>query len=147
MSIINPHHLAISRCSRILSNPPAMFNPTPAPASYRHVHIRHQMFPSLVFPVLVYAPSLFTSMLHSQPGSQSAFGAIGGYCVPFFSTFGSQVHHVSLGSLSMTIGTCWPQPHQEDFSVLRVSYAPERQRESYTASRAGAAFTHDVECE
>lgn len=76
----------------------------------------------LVSTEVAYASSFFTSILHSQPGSQSALGAMGGYLFPSFSTFGSQVHHDSFGILSMTIGTCEPQPHQEDFSVLGVSY-------------------------
>ena len=50
--------------------------------------------------------SLFTNKLHSQPGSQSAFAAIGGYCTPSFSTLGSHVHQEFLSILSMTMGTC-----------------------------------------
>jgi hypothetical protein len=49
-------------------------------------------------------------------GSQSAFGALGGYTFPSTSTFGSQVHLSSSGIESITIGICWPQPHHDDFS-------------------------------
>lgn len=48
--------------------------------------------------------SFLTNILHSQPGSQSAFAAIGGYCVPSFSTLGVHVHQDSLSILSMTRG-------------------------------------------
>ena len=95
-----------------------------------------------------FSPSAsFTSNLHSQPGSQSAFGAIGGYCVPSFSTFGSQVHQDSLGSLSMTMGTCWPQPHQEVFSRRGVSLVIQGREEEErwglgTAGGAGSALAH-----
>lgn len=53
-----------------------------------------------------------------QPGR---FGVEGGYSLPCFSTLGSQVHHSSWGTLSMTPGTCWPQPNQVVFSVVCVS--------------------------
>jgi hypothetical protein len=42
--------------------------------------------------------------------------AFGGYILPSTSTFGSQVHLSSSGMESMTVGICWPQPHQEAFS-------------------------------
>lgn len=46
--------------------------------------------------------------------SQSTF-PIGGYSLPSLVTFGSQVHHSSLGTLSRTPGTWLPQPHQVVF--------------------------------
>jgi len=52
----------------------------------------------------------------SDIGSQSAVAAFGGYILPSTSTFGSQVHLSSSGMESMTVGICWPQPHQEAFS-------------------------------
>ena len=82
-------------------------------------------------------------MLHSQPGSQSAFAAIGGYSVPFFSTFGVQVHQESLSILSMTMGTWEPQPHQEDFSARAIrSSGMGRGSGSLTAGGAGSGFAH-----
>ena len=36
--------------------------------------------------------------------------ACGGYSLPFFSTLGSQVHHLSSGTLAKTEGTWLPQP-------------------------------------
>lgn len=67
---------------------------------------------------LSFSPSPTPPLPRSKPPppSQSAFFAIGGYITPSFSTPGSHVHHASFGTLSMTIGTCKPQPHQEDFS-------------------------------
>jgi len=49
------------------------------------------------------------------PASQLALAALGGYCLPSNSTFGSQVHRSSAGTLSMTDGMCLPQPHQVAF--------------------------------
>ena len=54
---------------------------------------------------------------HSQPGSQSALAAIGGYCLLSRSTLGSQTHLSSWEMLSITLGTCLPHPHHETFSV------------------------------
>jgi hypothetical protein len=45
---------------------------------------------------------------------------MGGYCCPFLSTLGSHVHHCSLGTSSMTLGTCWPQPNHDAFSVKEL---------------------------
>jgi hypothetical protein len=45
---------------------------------------------------------------------------MGGYCCPFLSTLGSHVHHCSLGTSSMTLGTCWPQPNHVACSVKEV---------------------------
>ncbi len=36
---------------------------------------------------------------------------------PSFSTCGAHVHHSSLAIGFITLGTCCPQPHQEDLSV------------------------------
>lgn len=55
----------------------------------------------------------------APPGSQSALAAIGGYCFPFFSTFGSHVQRSASGTWSITDGTWEPQPHQEAFSAAR----------------------------
>jgi len=41
--------------------------------------------------------------------------------VPFFSVFGSQSHHSSLGIESMTDGTCAPQPNQVRLPIRIVS--------------------------
>ena len=70
---------------------------------------------------------------------------MGGYSVPSFSTFGSQVHQFSLGMLSITIGTCWPQPHQEVFSegsLVRTTVGGSG--EEGTAGSAGSGFAHLV---
>ena len=58
-----------------------------------------------------------TKALHSHAGNQSALAAIGGYRP---STFGSHLHHLSSGTLSITLGICWPQPHQEAPPATKV---------------------------
>lgn len=127
--------------------------PSSPKTAITYIHISLHL--PLPLPIPISPPS------PSHPDPQSAFGAIGGYRVPSFSTLGSQVHHDSLGSLSMTIGTCWPQPHHEDFSARRVGQlgcicsgmsgpggASERrgdeERRGRTALVAGAAFAHFV---
>ncbi|KAL6788303.1 hypothetical protein J3E68DRAFT_134585 [Trichoderma sp. SZMC 28012] len=47
-----------------------------------------------------------------HPTSQLADAAMGGYCFPFFSTLGSQVHHSFSSTESSTPGMWFPQPHQ-----------------------------------
>ena len=74
----------------------------------------YPLYPSYLFP-----SSGFTNRSHSQPGSQSAFAAMGGYPFPSFSTFGVHVHHSSSGILDITVTTWRPQPHQEGFSSER----------------------------
>ncbi len=39
--------------------------------------------------------------------------ACGGYSLPSFSTLGSQVHHLSSGTLAKTEGTWLPQPRHD----------------------------------
>ena len=91
--------------------------PPNAKITIQHPHFK-QHYQSTTSPSyqLAYASPLRTSIRHSQPGSQSAFAAIGGYCVSSFSTFGSQVHQELLSTLSITEGMCWPQPHQDVLS-------------------------------
>lgn len=57
-----------------------------------------------------------------QNGSQLGFEALGGYSLPPLLTVGIQVHHCSRATLSMTLGICWPQPHQEEFSKEYFSF-------------------------
>ena len=45
-------------------------------------------------------------ILQNQAGSQSALGAMGGYCPPSFSTVGSQLHQSSFAMGFMTLGIC-----------------------------------------
>ncbi len=134
---------------------PSMSKWTPSPLWLRHClwpgyacHIPHSNIACLhlSWPMRHF----FTSMLHSQPGSQSAFAAIGGYCVPSFSTFGSQVHQDALSILSITMGMWAPQPHQEDFSVGhrglagRIDTKAQKEVRRLTASCAGSWLAHGV---
>lgn len=138
----------------IYPNPISYPHPHPSSPSTSPIHPPSiptpQKYPTshpLSWPVYPH-PSLLTNKSHSQPGSQSAFTAIGGYSTPSFSTFGSHVHQFSRGNLSITMGMCWPQPHQEVFSVSeggRLVIARERERggeEGRTAGGAGSGFTH-----
>jgi len=56
------------------------------------------------------------ALRQSSNGTQSAASPFGGYFCPFFSTFGSQEHRDSSGTVSMTIGTWLPQPHHVFFA-------------------------------
>ncbi|PTB58710.1 hypothetical protein M431DRAFT_284310 [Trichoderma harzianum CBS 226.95] len=55
-----------------------------------------------------------------HPTSQLADAAMGGYCFPFFSTLGSQVHHSFSSTESSTPGMWFPQPHQVALSKVTV---------------------------
>lgn len=55
----------------------------------------------------------------------SGFGPIGGYCLPSFSTVGSQVQRLSSATEAITVGTCWPHPHQVTFSMDEIVSIPE----------------------
>jgi hypothetical protein len=48
---------------------------------------------------------------------------MGGYSLPALIVFGSQLHHFSLSTVSMTDGTCKPQPHQVVFSFNKLAGA------------------------
>jgi len=65
--------------------------------------------------------SPMTIMLISDPGSQSALAAFGGYVFPSLSTCGVQMQRSACGILSMTLGICCPHPHQEIFSRNDIS--------------------------
>lgn len=52
--------------------------------------------------------------------SQAGCLAMGGYDLPSRSTLGSQAQRSPSGTLSMTMATWEPQPHQVDFSVFQV---------------------------
>lgn len=60
---------------------------------------------------------------------------IGGYSVPSFSTLGSHLHHSSLGTLSMTEGTCAPHPNHVFLPVWSVS---NREFQVRSGGRCGA---------
>jgi hypothetical protein len=47
---------------------------------------------------------------------------LGGYWCPAFSTLGSQVHHSSWGTRSMTPEMWLPQPHQVVFSIRKCKH-------------------------
>ncbi|KAK0763121.1 hypothetical protein N5P37_004105 [Trichoderma harzianum] len=56
-----------------------------------------------------------------HPTSQLADAAMGGYCFPFFSTLGSQVHHSFSSTESSTPGMWFPQPHQVALSKVTLN--------------------------
>lgn len=57
-------------------------------------------------PCLLRVPLAFLN----HDGRSALYFAWGGYCLPFFSTLGSQMHHSSSGTSSRTPGMWLPQP-------------------------------------
>ena len=67
----------------------------------------------------------FFIQLHIHCGIQSPLEGIGGYVFPSLVTLGVQVHRFSSGMLSMTLGICLPQPHQEAFSGAKGQFGTD----------------------
>ena len=76
--------------------------------------------PSIPKGTLHHAPDRPWSLVSSRPRGerQTLHIPIGGYCFPFISTPGSQLHRSFSGTSSRTDATWAPQPHQVTPSAL-----------------------------